>query len=139
MSGTGEIVAPANYFTKLWAVLVNPNVPVPTQDVFKHLQTKRNPQMSEVPGAILQKPGAFWSWLANQRNDLETPAQKVAPVIGKVLKTLGTTDARLVRMSGSGATCFALFENHSLASITAAQLAAENPNWWVTDCAIGTT
>ena len=49
--------------------------------------------------------------LADQRNDLQTPAIQIAPDVGQVLETLrGEKDCRLARMSGSGATCFGLFD-----------------------------
>ncbi|MES2987261.1 MAG: 4-(cytidine 5'-diphospho)-2-C-methyl-D-erythritol kinase [Pseudomonadota bacterium] len=64
------------------------------------------------------------------RNDLEAPARRIAPVIGEVLETLATQPgATLARMSGSGATCFALFDTE--ANCATATQALARPGWWV--------
>jgi 4-diphosphocytidyl-2-C-methyl-D-erythritol kinase len=75
---------------------------------------------------------ALTDWLARQRNDLEAPATALAPGIGAVLTALrGAAGCDLARMSGSGATCFGLFQTRDLAEAAAAALAAAHPGWWV--------
>jgi 4-diphosphocytidyl-2-C-methyl-D-erythritol kinase len=64
------------------------------------------------------------------RNDLELPALALCPPIGDVLGALGRTGAWLSRMSGSGATCFALFESGDALREAEAMLAVEHPGWW---------
>jgi 4-diphosphocytidyl-2-C-methyl-D-erythritol kinase len=65
-------------------------------------------------------------------NDLEAPAMRIQPVIGEVLAALGASaGARLTRMSGSGATCFAIFENATEAQAAAETIKAAHPGWWV--------
>lgn len=127
MSGIGEIVEPVTV-PALHAVLVNPGVEVPTPTVFRGLASKQN-----APMAALPEPSAFFDWLAGQRNDLEPPALAETPVIGQVLEALTEAGAGLSRMSGSGATCFGLFEDASAAQRAARHLQQAQPGWWVTE------
>ncbi|MEC7764651.1 MAG: 4-(cytidine 5'-diphospho)-2-C-methyl-D-erythritol kinase [Pseudomonadota bacterium] len=132
MSGIGEVVEPVGALPPLHAVLANPRVEVPTPAVFKALTSKTNAPM---PRKLPKWQGAaqLIDWLAAQRNDLEPPAMDAAPMITEVLSTLSALpEARLARMSGSGATCFALFVSRDAAQAAAAQLAADHPDWWVT-------
>jgi 4-diphosphocytidyl-2-C-methyl-D-erythritol kinase len=65
-------------------------------------------------------------------NDLELPAMRIQPVIGDVLAALNATNgAWLARMSGSGATCFAIFENTAEAARAAQKVKGDHPGWWV--------
>ena len=71
-------------------------------------------------------------WISNQRNDLEGPALFIAPEIEVVLQRLATLPgARLSRMSGSGATCFALFDRPADAVAAELTLRGENRDWWL--------
>lgn len=120
---------------RLFAVLVNPGVPVSTVSVFNALAQKSNPPMSEVPKA----PSAqeFCAWLRDQRNDLEAPAVTLCPQIDDVLRALSVTSGQLCyRMSGSGATCFALYDDPGLAELAALNIEKAHPEWWVRDCAL---
>lgn len=132
MRGIGDEVVPVEGFPPLAAVLANPGVAVSTPEVFAALTDKQNPPMPK----RIPRWRAAWSaidWIAKQRNDLEAPAQAVAPAIGTVLAALGALpEARLARMSGSGATCFALFDDQDAAAAAASALAAAQPGWWVT-------
>jgi 4-diphosphocytidyl-2-C-methyl-D-erythritol kinase len=70
--------------------------------------------------------------LAASSNDLEAPATRLQPVIGEVLSALSATNgAWLARMSGSGATCFAIFENTAEAQRAAQKIQLDHPQWWV--------
>lgn len=131
MRGIGEDVIPCPGLPPLFAVLANPGVEVPTPAVFKALPNKTNPPMPKrVPQCL--KTRAFIDWLAAQRNDLEAPAIAQAAIIEEVLATLkAQPDARLTRMSGSGATCFALFETEEAAQNAARLLSGQQPDWWV--------
>lgn len=112
-------------------ILVNPGVEVATASVFSMLSSKNNaPLAGEFPLA------GGWdtqvTWLHRQRNDLEAPAVLQAPVIGSVLEVLRRSEGcNLARMSGSGATCFAIMENTEKRDATVAALQADHPNWWV--------
>ena len=73
--------------------------------------------------------------LLSRRNDLTEAAINLAPEIGGVLARLARLPgALLARMSGSGATCFALFPDRAAAHEACAALAATEPGWW---CAAG--
>ena len=77
-------------------------------------------------------------WLQNQRNNLEAPALRIAPVIGDVLERLrATEDCGLARMSGSGATCFGLYSNPASANAAAEDLRQRYPGWWIAGCELG--
>ena len=70
--------------------------------------------------------------LAASSNDLEAPATRIQPAIGEVLSALSATNgAWLARMSGSGATCFAIYENTGEAARAAEKLRLDHPGWWV--------
>ena len=79
--------------------------------------------------------GGWVKWLADQRNDLERPARKICPVIDEVLEALSATqEAMLVRMSGSGATCFALYPNRAAADAASKLISEAHMEWWVRPC-----
>jgi 4-diphosphocytidyl-2-C-methyl-D-erythritol kinase len=63
----------------------------------------------------------------------------LAPVIGDVLQALQAQAPRLVRMSGSGATCFALFDDGQAMVQAAAALRRDHPDWWVMETRIRTS
>jgi 4-diphosphocytidyl-2-C-methyl-D-erythritol kinase len=66
------------------------------------------------------------------RNDLEPPARAVQPLVGEALAALSRTrGCRLVRMSGSGATVFALYDDCNAAAAAAAAVRRAEPGWWV--------
>ena len=104
-------------------LLVNPRVAVPTPAVFARWDgVDRGPLGVGDPVAAA----------AAGRNDLEPAALGLAPVIGTVIEALaGVKGAQLVRMSGSGATCFALLANDHAAAAGAESIAAAHPEWWV--------
>jgi 4-diphosphocytidyl-2-C-methyl-D-erythritol kinase len=75
---------------------------------------------------------ALFAWLASERNDLESAAIAIAPQIADVLCAIaGLAGCRLARMSGSGSTCFGLFDSGRAAASAARGLAAARPSWWV--------
>ncbi|CAM2949041.1 MULTISPECIES: 4-(cytidine 5'-diphospho)-2-C-methyl-D-erythritol kinase [Methylobacterium] len=135
MRGAGEEIGPVLGLAPLPAVLVNPGVPVPTAPVFKALglavgQTRDGAAHPEIAEGL--SADALVASLAPARNDLEAPALTVAPVIGEALAALRARDGcRLARMSGSGATVFALFADRRAAVRAAAALRTAHPNWWV--------
>jgi 4-diphosphocytidyl-2-C-methyl-D-erythritol kinase len=139
MTGVGEGLLPLS-LPIMPCVLVNPRVPVATKDVFNALGL-RNGEL--LVGATDVFRGTAWpeagasveDWvevLAASSNDLEEPATRIQPVIGDVLAALNATNgAWLARMSGSGATCFAIYENTADAGRAAEQLRRNHPVWWV--------
>lgn len=130
MRGIGEQLDFIGPLPELHIVLVNPRVAVPTPAVFKALVSRQNPPM---PDHLPDWPDAqaLADWLQTQRNDLQRPALSIAPVIGDVLSALAAQPGALIaRMSGSGATCFALFQTAAAAKAASDAIAAKNPAWW---------
>jgi 4-diphosphocytidyl-2-C-methyl-D-erythritol kinase len=127
--GIGEDIEPLAGFPRLGLVLVNPGVPVPTADVFRALASRENPPLAPLPPRI--DFHSLRGWLEGARNDLEAPARSIQPVIGEVIKALDRAGSGLSRMSGSGATCFGLFETGNVAKRAAAAIRERNPGWFV--------
>lgn len=133
MQGVGEVLTPLP-LPELHAVLVNPGVAVATGPVFEALESRANPAIA-MEGAQLgnatETAKETIGWLKTLRNDLQPDAILQAPVIGDVLAALRAAGADLARMSGSGATCFGLFEQAGAADRAAELLQQEHPRWWV--------
>ncbi len=138
MTGIGEGVIPVEGLSPTPAVLVNPRVPTPTGAVFQAFdnQTGLNAPR-ETPRPQLAK-GDMLARSLDGRNDLEPPAIAAVPLINDVLRVLSVqSGAQIARMSGSGASCFALFERQAQAELAAKTIAKSHPNWWVMPCRFG--
>jgi 4-diphosphocytidyl-2-C-methyl-D-erythritol kinase len=132
VEGIGEFLTPLTGFPSHAVILANPGCAVSTPDVFKALTKKANPPLPPLPDEGFRDLSALCAWLAITRNDLEEPARAIAPEIDAVLTALGgCAGARLARMSGSGATCFAIFETLQDAQAAEHALHADHPGWWV--------
>jgi 4-diphosphocytidyl-2-C-methyl-D-erythritol kinase len=129
MEGRGEILTPVPV-PRLPMLLVNPGVAVPTCDVFAALKTRSGTGTALPRGFV--DAAALLQFLAATRNDLEAPARALQPVIGEVLDRLAALPGvRLARMSGSGATCFALFKDDAACASGGAALKIVRPDWWI--------
>ncbi len=126
MQGIGEIVTPVPRLPSVPLVLVNPGVAVATPQVFAAMDRRDNPPLPQV--TRFADLAALIGWLSVTRNDLQAPAQQIAPVIGTVLSALTATGAAFARMSGSGATCFGLYPTPGAAQIAADALTQHG--WW---------
>jgi 4-diphosphocytidyl-2-C-methyl-D-erythritol kinase len=102
-------------------LLINPRVPVPTGPVFKAWDGLDRGALPHGTAGEIARAG---------RNDLETPAIALCPVIADVLAALRETGAWLVRMSGSGATCLALYQSHDVMLQAAENMRIRHPEWW---------
>jgi 4-diphosphocytidyl-2-C-methyl-D-erythritol kinase len=138
--GRGERLSPAPAMPPLDAVLVNPGVGSSTAAVYRAFDEAGARGGADRPGL----PDRFESaedaaaWLSVCRNDLEAPAIALQPLIGEVLETLaGEPETLLARMSGSGATCFALCAGDIEAEGLAERLRSMRPGWWVRRCRLG--
>jgi 4-diphosphocytidyl-2-C-methyl-D-erythritol kinase len=133
VEGIGERLDPAGPLPEAGILLVNPRTALPTATVFA---TRRGP-FGDV-GRFAPMPGeasALARALAPRRNDLTEAAIGLVPEIAAVVTRLGGLPGSLLaRMSGSGATCFALFANRAAAEEARAVIAAAEPRWW---CAAG--
>jgi len=135
VGGIGEDIVAAPHLPEIWMVLANPGVAVSTPAVFK----ARTGAYS-LPGrfeTISADPAGFAGQLTERNNDLMVPAASLAPAIGAVLTELGNDpDCLMTRMTGSGATCFALFDEKSTARREAARIRAAYPDWWATSAPV---
>ncbi len=129
MEGVGERLASAPRLPGFWVVLANPMVGVETRAVFAALDRREGPPAPPPPPGGFADLPALVDWLAETRNDLETAAIRICPAIAEVLEALAP--APLARMSGSGATAFALFADETAALEAAHRLRRERPGWWV--------
>ena len=130
MTGIGEALSAAPRLPPCAVLLVNPGVPVATGPVFA---ARRGAFSAASPIAEApQDASALAALLRTRRNDLERPAREQAPEIGLVLTRLAEAPGCLLaRMSGSGGTCFGLFEDESTAAGAASAIARDRPAWWV--------
>jgi 4-diphosphocytidyl-2-C-methyl-D-erythritol kinase len=140
MQGEGERLRRAAGLPRLPALLANPNLACPTGPVFRVYDEAGGGTGFRKFGAIppFERVRDLVHWLGKQRNDLEVPAIAAVPEIAGVLDTLAALpDALMTRMSGSGATCFALFETDDAARRAEAQLSADRPDWWIRATTLG--
>ncbi|MBS7544558.1 4-(cytidine 5'-diphospho)-2-C-methyl-D-erythritol kinase [Ancylobacter oerskovii] len=139
MAGRGESLTPLR-LPRFGALLVNPRIPVATGAVFRALglaagETRAPPPAMPDGFATRAEVLAF---LADLPNDLEPPARRLEPSLQEVAERLaGTPAVRLVRMSGSGATFFGLYDDCRAAARAAKQIAAARPDWWVKPTVLG--
>ncbi len=127
--GIGEDVATLPAFPSLGLVLVNPGVAVSTPDVFGALRKRDNESLPPLPERF--DFHGMRNWLEITRNDLEGAAREIRPAVDAALRALKKADAGFARMSGSGATCFGLFETGNVAKRAAAAIRARHPDWFV--------
>ncbi|WP_092311550.1 4-(cytidine 5'-diphospho)-2-C-methyl-D-erythritol kinase [Brevundimonas viscosa] len=136
--GRGDRLAFEPALPPLPALLVNPGVPSPTAVVYRAFDAGPAAAADRPAPPRDWTPGTVIDWLGEQRNDLQAPAVALQPLIGEVLAEFaGLPSARLVRMSGSGATVFALFDAPSDATAAAAMLRALRPDWWIAPTLLG--
>lgn len=128
VSGVGEILEPGPALPDAGILLVNPGISLATPSVFKARRGGFSPEdrMTETPKSVAH----LVTLLEERSNDLTEPAVRIAPVVREVVAALeAATGCRLARMSGSGATCFGLFDNPAAAEAAAATIDEEG--WWV--------
>lgn len=132
MRGIGENITPYRDFPEIPCVLINPGKACATQDIFRALEQDHS-------GAVDLPPDGFTTietlcdfLHTHTRNDLQDTAATIIPEIYTALSAIqAISDCKLARMSGSGATCYGLFEEEETAKQAQRQLAKDNPDWWV--------
>ena len=131
ITGIGENVSNLPRFPSGSIVLANSNIPLSSQKVFSKLIHAENYALPEIPENFSGFSNLI-DWLSNTRNDLESVAIDLVPEI-KTIKTMLTDQKNCVfeRMSGSGTTCFGLFEKYDDALQAEQHLLEKFPNWWV--------
>ena len=133
VGGIGERLEPAGAMPQAGILLANPRRALPTATVFAHRRDGfgQAARFAQIP----RHAEGLAEALASRRNELTDAAVELRPEIGAVLARLGRLPGcLLVRMSGSGATCFALFPDRVAATEGCAMLASAEPRWW---CAAG--
>jgi 4-diphosphocytidyl-2-C-methyl-D-erythritol kinase len=122
-AGTGTELEPLDGLAGTPVLLVNPGVAVSTAEVFRGWDGVDRGALAPLASLDNARVG---------RNDLETPARRIAPAIDEALRVLAAAPGvTLSRMSGSGATCFALFGDEAARSAAAATIRADRPDWWL--------
>ncbi len=141
MRGTGDLLGEPLRLPPLPALVVNPGVPLETKAVFQRMQLPlgwQNAASAHPTVAQGQDAGALLTALKRGRNDMEDAACVLLPVISDVLAVLAAAPGcRLARMSGSGATCFALFGDCRQVGRAKKAIARVNPDWWVKAAMLG--
>lgn len=135
--GRGEQLSSGPRLPVTHAVLANPRVATPTGPVFAAFDAGPPPGPLFVePPSVFETVQDLAAWLAREtRNDLAAPARAMAPPAGEVVDLLAQSpEALLARMSGSGASAFALCADADAADRLAARISALRPGWWVKAC-----
>jgi len=130
VGGIGERIVTAPRLPPAWLVLANPRLPLSTAQVFAARQGvfSENARFADTAKDL----AGLALVLAARRNDLAAPAIMLCPEISRVIGALlRAGGCRLARMSGSGATCFGLFDDEPAARRAATDIAAAEPGWWV--------
>lgn len=129
MQGIGETLSALPPLPLFWMVLVNAGQEVNTGHVFAEMESRDNPPVT-IPENFSGFDD-FVTFLSEQRNDMQSAAIKTCPIITDVLSTISNThDCALIRMSGSGGTCFGLYLTEAAARKAATSIQSNHPNWW---------
>jgi 4-diphosphocytidyl-2-C-methyl-D-erythritol kinase len=132
MTGIGEHITPLIAWPALHGVIAHGGVAVSTPSVFSAFDKLDRPALAAGRTPAAGDVGAALEIVAAGRNDLEAPATRLEPQITQTLAALSALDgAALVRMSGSGASCFALFETGAAAQAGADALSRVRPDWTI--------
>lgn len=120
--GTGTDLSPlVGDLAGMPVLLVNPRIPLATGPVFKRWDWVDRGALPEGTAREIALAG---------RNDLEAPAIALCPPIAEILAALASTQPLLARMSGSGATCFALYEEQEALEAALQGIGSQHPEWW---------
>lgn len=135
MSGIGETLTPSVELPPAWLVLVNPRIALSTPAVFKARSAGFTPA-----APLIEKPATVHGLaaeLSNRTNDLAASAIQLEPTVKTMLDAIAATEGCLLsRMSGSGATCFGLYEDEEFADDAADRLRESHPGWWISPAPI---
>jgi 4-diphosphocytidyl-2-C-methyl-D-erythritol kinase len=132
VEGKGEILHRVANIAPFELVLVNPNTPLATQAVFETLNFRTGLGATSPPKDDIVTVWDLVGYLADCGNDLETPACALAPAIDEVLEAIAhEPGCVLAQMSGSGATCFGIFQEAVWADGAADRISQEHKGWWV--------
>lgn len=132
IEGRGEVVREAGAFPSFELVLVNPNIALTTASVFARLNVRTGIGAMSAPDGKIASIWDLVTYLGDSGNDLELPACSMAPSIDEVLEALAhEPGCVLAQMSGSGPTCFGIFQEGPWARGAAERIVQDHPKWWV--------
>jgi len=128
--GIGEKMTRLPDMPGMHFVLLNPLTPTPTPDVFRQFRSKFSP-----PLQFTGRRKTMHEWIADlkmYRNDMTDAAMQVSPAIKPALQALADTpNCHFARLSGSGATCFGVYDHREAATAAVNKLRMQFPNWWI--------
>ncbi|MBB4006957.1 4-(cytidine 5'-diphospho)-2-C-methyl-D-erythritol kinase [Allorhizobium taibaishanense] len=126
--GIGEDLTPLATMPHFGLVIGNPLKSVSTPAIFKALTRRDNPPIGALPAG--HDPAEWIATLKSLRNDLQPVAESLCPEIGDLCQMIARTGPLMVRMSGSGASCFGLYANRAAALAAEKTLLSEKPDWY---------
>ncbi len=138
VAGIGDSLCPYEQLPECPAVLVNPRQHCPTPEIFKAYRDGGRAFSApiDLPQDLSERED-FLQFLRTQGNDLEEAAMEKLPAINDVMRALRqSADVDLVRMSGSGATVFALYPSIESAQHAAEEMQTQHPGWWMRACTL---
>lgn len=127
--GIGEKITLIENMPEFAIVAVNPQKKLESKKVFENLKKINNPPLEKIPKT--ENMGEWIEWLKNCRNDMTDAASKLMPEIKKCLKIIESTEPKITRMTGAGATCFGLYTSIEDAQNAQEKIKMKHPNWWV--------
>lgn len=131
VTGIGEQICNIENLPEFYALLVYPNKPLSTKDVFTEFSQLGKYTSQEAITSPINE-AAWLEFLQNRTNDLANPAIKLLPEIQEIISELSKLDGCIfARMSGSGSTCFAIFTDKTLAEAASTQMQKKYPHYWV--------
>ena len=136
MSGIGEHVKTLENFPKIVCLLINPGVQISTSEIFNKLNAPES-SGKDIEKCCFELNGfssieGLVNYIQENDNDLQKVAEDICPVIKNIIARLEQQQGcYIARMSGSGATCFGLFNDLSSAQIAMQNIRLEEPNWWI--------
>lgn len=128
IKGRGEIIENFYKFYPIRILLINPKINLSTAEVFQKLNGRFS---QETPTADLQKKSVF-NLIKNLPNDLTKPAIAIAPLIEEILNELKNEGAEISKMSGSGSTCFGIFDEEEKLNSAEENLRKKFPDFFIT-------
>lgn len=130
MQGIGDLVTPVPDMPELDILLINPGKPCPTEKVFAGITPPYSEKITFPPH--FKSTHALIEFLSHQRNDLTPAASNIVSEINEILPLIQKQKGcALARLSGSGATCFGIFENADTAKEAEIKIREQNPDWWI--------
>ncbi len=127
VKGRGEIIEEFPQFSSIPALLINPKISVSTKEIFNKFDGNFS---KEIPTKDLLKKDIF-DLIENFPNDMEKPAISTLPLIYEIIENLKNSGAKIAKMSGSGATCFGIFENEKKLDLAQKILTKKFPNFFI--------